>query len=53
MEDHEVIKTFKCPREEKDKKYHALGVIMKKHFTMLNKKHDGIDESKLPKELEI
>ena len=53
MEEHEVIKTFQCPRDDKDKKYHVIGVIKNLHFTIFSKKNEGIDESRLSKELEM
>ena len=53
MEEYEVINTFKCPRDEKDKKYHVLGVIKNFHFKIFSKKHDGIDESMHSDELNM
>jgi hypothetical protein len=51
MEDHEVVKSVKVPRE--NSKYHALGVVMNKPLTKFTRLNEGVDESRLPKELEI
>ena len=51
--EEEVVKTFKCQKntDEKNKNYYVLGVIMNNHFTSFNKKHEGINESRLPDKL--
>ena len=51
MDEHQVVKKIKVPIE--DSKYHAVGVVMNKPFTKFTILHEGVDESKRPKELEM
>ena len=51
MDEHQVVKKIKVSRD--DNKYHAVGVVMNKPFTKFTLLHEGLDESRTPKELEM